>query len=177
MSPEQARGEALDRRSDIFSFGAICFRCLTGRPAFEGEGDAETIDGILNRDPDWSKLPPNAPPALLKILRRCLAKDPADRYRHIGDVRLELRELIESRAWEHHAEAAPQQRKRSLIAPRLDRYARRVHRPGGGGVVPAYARACVRTNASAGHCAAARPRTAGRRDPEGSRAAPGGAIA
>jgi serine/threonine protein kinase len=101
MSPEQARGEPLDRRSDIFSFGSILFRCLTGRPAFDGEGDAETIDGILNRDPDWSRLPENTPPALLKVLRRCLAKDPADRYRDIGDVRLELRELIDSRdeAW------------------------------------------------------------------------------
>ncbi|MGB7157592.1 MAG: protein kinase, partial [Tepidisphaeraceae bacterium] len=100
MSPEQARGESLDRRSDIFSFGSILFRCLTGRPAFDGEGDLELIDGILSGEPDWSKLPPNTPEALRKVLRRCLAKDPADRYRHIGDVRLELREMIESRAWE-----------------------------------------------------------------------------
>jgi eukaryotic-like serine/threonine-protein kinase len=116
MSPEQARGEALDRRSDIFSFGSILFRCLTGRPAFDGEGDAETIDGILNREPDWSRLPASTPPALVKVLRRCLAKNPDDRYRHIGDVRLELREMIDERAWEprNDSKARRERRRRRL---------------------------------------------------------------
>ncbi|MBC8105363.1 MAG: serine/threonine protein kinase, partial [Anaerolineae bacterium] len=105
MSPEQARGEILDRRSDIFSFGAILFRCLTGKPAFHGETSGELVDAILNRDPDWSALPKNLPPTVFATLRRCLAKAPADRYRHIGDVRLDLREALAARAWERRDRA------------------------------------------------------------------------
>ena len=100
MSPEQARREPLDRRTDIFSFGSILFRCLTGRPAFEGETAAEVIDAILTHDPDWSKLPARLPVSVESILKRCLAKDVAERYRHIGDARLDLREAREARGWE-----------------------------------------------------------------------------
>jgi serine/threonine protein kinase len=100
MSPEQARGDPLDRRTDIFSFGSILFRCLTGRPAFEGETVGEVINAILTLEPDWSKLPAKLPASVASILRRCLAKDVAGRYRHIGDVRLDLREAQEARAWE-----------------------------------------------------------------------------
>ena len=90
MSPEQARGEPLDRRTDIFSFGSILFRCLAGRPAFGGETVAELIDAIVTHEPDWSKLPASLPAPVALILKRCLAKDAAERYRHIGDVRLDL---------------------------------------------------------------------------------------
>ena len=90
MSPEQACGDPLDRRTDIFSFGSILFRCLAGRPAFEGETVAEVMDAILTHEPDWSKLPARLPASVASILKRCLAKDPAERYRHIGDVRLDL---------------------------------------------------------------------------------------
>jgi eukaryotic-like serine/threonine-protein kinase len=100
MSPEQARRDPLDRRTDIFSFGCILFRCLVGRPAFEGETVAEVIDAILTHEPDWSKLPARLPASVKSILKRCLAKDAAERYRHIGDVRLDLRETREARAWE-----------------------------------------------------------------------------
>src|SRR5262245_35992628 len=100
MSPEQARREPLDRRTDIFSFGSILFRCLTGRPAFEGETAAEVIDAILTHEPDWSKLPARLPASVKSILKRCLAKDAAERYRHIGDARLDLREAREARGWE-----------------------------------------------------------------------------
>ena len=74
MSPEQARGEPLDRRSDIFSFGSILFRCLTGRPAFEGETAGEVIDAILTQEPDWSKLPASLPSGRIDP-EACLAKD------------------------------------------------------------------------------------------------------
>jgi serine/threonine protein kinase/Tol biopolymer transport system component len=100
MSPEQARGESLDHRTDIFSFGSILFRCLAGRPAFEGETVTEVIDAIVTNEPDWSKLPARLPASVVSILKRCLAKNAADRYRHIGDVRLDLREAQVTRAWE-----------------------------------------------------------------------------
>lgn len=100
MSPEQARGELLDERSDIFSFGSVLFRCLTGRPAFAGETEGELVEGIKNHEPEWHLLPKNLPPSLLRILRRCLAKNPDDRYHHMGDVRLDLREVLAGRDWE-----------------------------------------------------------------------------
>jgi len=100
MSPEQARGELLDRRSDIFSFGSILFQCLAGRPAFDGETVARVIDAIVTQEPDWSKLPASLPASVLSILKRCLAKDAAERYRHMGDVKLDLRAAREARAWE-----------------------------------------------------------------------------
>jgi len=100
MSPEQARGGPLDRRTDIFSFGSILFRCLAGCPAFGGETGSQAIDAILTHEPDWSKLPVNLPSSIRSILKRCLAKDVAERYRHIGDVKLDLHEAQEARAWE-----------------------------------------------------------------------------
>ncbi len=100
MSPEQARGEQLDARTDIFSFGSILFRCLSGRPAFEGETDIEILDAILTHDVDWQRLPAEVPAAVRQVLRRCLAKDRAERYRHIGDVRLDLLDALATRAWE-----------------------------------------------------------------------------
>ena len=100
MSPEQARGEPLDCRSDIFSFGSILFQCLAGRPPFEGETVAKVTDAIVTREPDWSKLPASVPASVISILKRCLAKDAAERYRHMGDVKLDLRTARETRAWE-----------------------------------------------------------------------------
>lgn len=100
MSPEQARGEPLDHRSDIFSFGSVLFQCLAGRPAFEGETVARVIEAIVAHEPDWSKLPANLPASVASILKRCLAKDAGERYRHIGDVKLDLRDARAARAWE-----------------------------------------------------------------------------
>jgi len=93
MSPEQARGKVVDRRSDVWSFGCVLFECLTGRPAFAGETASDLIAQILERDPDWTALPAGMPARLRDVVRRCLRKDADQRPRDIRDARLELAEL------------------------------------------------------------------------------------
>jgi len=93
MSPEQARGKPVDRRSDVWSFGCVLYECFTGRSAFAGETASDLVARILEREPDWTSIPPGAPPRIREILRRCLRKDAAERPRDIRDVRLELAEL------------------------------------------------------------------------------------
>jgi len=93
MSPEQARGKPVDRRSDVWSFGCLLFECLAGHPAFSGDTVSDLIARILERDPDWSALPAGAPPRVRDILRRCLRKEAEARPRDIRDVRLELEEM------------------------------------------------------------------------------------
>src|SRR6185436_18373112 len=90
MSPEQTRGKAVDRRTDVWAFGCVLYELLTGRRAFGGETPSDAIAAILEREPDWTKLPPSTPPAIRRLLRRCLEKDPKRRLRDIGDARLEL---------------------------------------------------------------------------------------
>jgi Tol biopolymer transport system component len=90
MSPEQARGLPLDERTDIWSFGCILYEMLTGQPPFAGNTVSDTIVRILERDPEWSALPPGVPAALRRILVRCLAKDAKKRLRDVGDARIEL---------------------------------------------------------------------------------------
>jgi serine/threonine-protein kinase len=92
MSPEQALGKPADRRSDIFSFGAVMYEMLTGARAFKGEGAAETLIAIAKDDPDWSKLPAELPAAVDKLLRRCLFKDRKQRLQAIGEARIVLDE-------------------------------------------------------------------------------------
>ena len=86
MSPEQARGQKVDRRTDIWAFGCVLFEMLTGRQAFGGATVSDSIAGILGRDPDWGALPPATPPAMRRLLRRCLEKDSQRRLRDIGEV-------------------------------------------------------------------------------------------
>jgi serine/threonine-protein kinase len=90
MSPEQARGKAVDRRTDIWAFGAVFFEMLTGQRPFAGDTVSDVIAGILARDPDWSLLPGRLSPTLRQYLTRCLDKDPKRRVRDIGDVLLAL---------------------------------------------------------------------------------------
>jgi Tol biopolymer transport system component len=108
MSPEQARGRPLDRRTDIWSFGAVLYEMLTGRQAFGGETVTDCLARILEREPDWSALPKQTPPRLAALLRRCLRKDPALRLRDIGDARLELDEMLSGAAGTE-ADAVPDQ--------------------------------------------------------------------
>jgi len=90
MSPEQARGKAVDRRTDIWSFGCVLYECLTGRRATEGETVSDMVARILEREPDWSPLPATTPPRLRELLRRCLAKDMKQRLQAIGEARIAL---------------------------------------------------------------------------------------
>jgi Tol biopolymer transport system component len=91
MSPEQARGKTVDRRSDIWAFGVILFEMLTGEKMFTGETVTDVIAQVVTREPDWDKLPAETPVALRRVLRRCLQKDRRRRLRDVGDAALELR--------------------------------------------------------------------------------------
>jgi serine/threonine-protein kinase len=93
LSPEQARGKAVDRRTDIWSFGCVLYECLTGSTAFRGETVSDTIALILTKEPDWAKLPPATPAALAALMKRCLVKDPRRRLRDIGEARLALEDI------------------------------------------------------------------------------------
>ena len=90
MSPEQAKGRAADRRSDVWSFGCVIFEMLTGRRAFAGEDVSDTLATVLKDEPAWQHLPPSTPDSIQALLRRCLQKDRKHRLRDIGDARLEI---------------------------------------------------------------------------------------
>jgi serine/threonine-protein kinase len=90
MSPEQARGLVVDRRTDIWAFGCLLYEMLCGARPFPGDGAQEVLARILERDPDFSLLPSGLPRSVERVLRRCLAKDRRQRLRDIGDARLEL---------------------------------------------------------------------------------------
>ena len=93
MSPEQARGKPVDRRTDIWAFGCVLFEMLTGQRTFDpGETVSDAIASVLTREPDWSALPAATPPHIRTLLRRCLQKDPQRRLPHIGVARLEIDE-------------------------------------------------------------------------------------
>ena len=90
MSPEQARGKSVDKRSDIWAFGCVLFEMLTGHKAFDRETVSDTIAAILEREPDWRLLPASTPTAVRRLLLRCLTKDVGRRLRDVGDACLEL---------------------------------------------------------------------------------------
>jgi|SoiMethySBSTD1v2_1073268.scaffolds.fasta_scaffold04345_11 eukaryotic-like serine/threonine-protein kinase len=92
MSPEQARGLQVDKRTDIWAFGCIVFEMLAGRRPFNGNTVADTVAHVLEHEPDWSALPPTTPAALGKLVHRCLSKDPERRLRDIGDAVEDLEE-------------------------------------------------------------------------------------
>ena len=98
MSPEQARGQTIDKRTDIWSFGVVLYELLTGRRAFPGETTSDTIAAILRLDPDWRTLPETIPAPIRTLLQRCLEKDPRRRLRDIGDARIELDAVVASRS-------------------------------------------------------------------------------
>jgi serine/threonine-protein kinase len=94
MSPEQARGQAVDKRADIWAFGCVLYEMLAGRAAFGGETTSDTIAAILERQPDWSALPGSTPTKIRDLLQRCLRKDPKQRLHDIADARIEIDEAL-----------------------------------------------------------------------------------
>jgi eukaryotic-like serine/threonine-protein kinase len=90
MSPEQARGMVVDKRTDIWAFGCVLFEMLAGRSTFAGDTLSDTLVSILNRDPVWTALPPGTPAHVRALMRRCLEKDQKRRLRDIGDARSDL---------------------------------------------------------------------------------------
>jgi serine/threonine-protein kinase len=90
MAPEQARGDAADRRADIWAFGCVLFEMLTGRRPFEGATISDTLAAILRAEPEWRHLPPRLHPGLRRLLERCLEKKVRDRYQGIADARVDI---------------------------------------------------------------------------------------
>jgi serine/threonine protein kinase len=96
MAPEQARGKSVDKRADVWAFGAVLFEMLTGTPPFPGDDVPHILARVIDREPDWSALPPALSPVLRIYLRRCLSKDARQRIRDIGDVRLALEGVFDA---------------------------------------------------------------------------------
>ena len=96
MSPEQARGAAVDKRTDIWAFGCLLFELLAGKRAFAGQSAGEIITAVLNREPDWALLPDPMPPSIRRLLRRCLEKDPHHRLHDIADARIEIGDAMQA---------------------------------------------------------------------------------
>ena len=94
MAPEQAKGRPLDRRADIWAFGVVLFELLTGSRPFDADDVAGTIAAILERQPEWDRLPATTPPAVRRMLRRCLEKDLKRRLHDIADARLDIDDAI-----------------------------------------------------------------------------------
>ena len=117
MAPEQARGKPVDRRADIWAFGVVLFRMLAGSRVFEGETVSDTLVNVLEREPNWSQLPPQTPPPVRTLLQRCLTKNPKNRLQAIGDARITLEELIEHRERSEPAPATPRMRLWQRVLP------------------------------------------------------------
>ena len=107
MSPEQARGRHVDRRTDLWALGCVLFECLSGRRAFDGESVGDVLSSILNGEPDWSLLPPPTPARATELVRRCLEKDALRRLRDAGDARIELEDALARRERAANGPATP----------------------------------------------------------------------
>ena len=126
MSPEQARGQEVDRRSDIWAFGCVFYECLTGQRAFAATSSFDVMMSVVEDDPDWKALPPATPTAIRTLLARCLDKNPRRRLRDIGEARV-LLEDIESGQHEQPAQ--------ELLAVGDNRRAQRSFRAAAGGLL------------------------------------------
>ena len=94
MSPEQARGKGVDKRTDIWAFGCVLFEMLTGQKPFDGETLTDIVAAIVKNEPDWRALPPGTPAAVQSVIVRCLRKDPSQRLRDIADGRFQIEEVL-----------------------------------------------------------------------------------
>ena len=93
MSPEQARGAPVDKRTDIWAFGCVLYEMLAGRRAFQGKNIEEILDGVLEHEPDWSLIPVETPASIVKMLRKCLQKNADRRLHDIADARIEIEDF------------------------------------------------------------------------------------
>jgi Tol biopolymer transport system component len=118
MSPEQARGQSVDRRADLWAFGCVLYEMLAGIKAFDGPTVTDVLAAVVTGEPDWSKLPPAAPTAVRRLLRRCLEKDVRKRLRDAGDASLLLDENPEDQrsGAVHVVAAAPGKRSTGMLA-------------------------------------------------------------
>jgi eukaryotic-like serine/threonine-protein kinase len=94
MSPEQARGRAVDKRADIWAFGCVLFEMITGRRVFDGDDVTETLAAVVKSEPPWSALPDSVPASIRRLIERCLRKDPARRLRDVADAKLDIDEAL-----------------------------------------------------------------------------------
>ena len=94
LSPEQARGRSVDKRSDIFGFGCVLYEMLSGNAIFPGETVTDSLGATLHKEPVWDALPPDTPPTIQLLLRRCLTKDRKRRLHDIADARVEIEDAI-----------------------------------------------------------------------------------
>ena len=92
MAPEQVRGLSIDKRTDIWAFGCVLYQMLAGRRPFAGQTPSDVMAAILEREPDWTALPPSLPDGVVRVLRRCLRKDTRDRLHDIADARIEIQD-------------------------------------------------------------------------------------
>jgi eukaryotic-like serine/threonine-protein kinase len=111
MSPEQAKGKAVDRRSDIWAFGCVLYEMLTGQRGFKGETASDMLAAVLRAEPDWNALPASTPVAIQKLLRRCLEKDLKRRLQAIGEARFTIDETLSGATEAGGIHEAPLQKK------------------------------------------------------------------
>ena len=107
MSPEQARGRTVDKRSDVWAFRAVLFEMLTGTRAFGGDDMSDTLANVLKTEPDWSKLPAQVPPRVTQTLRACLQKAPRQRVGDVQSLRLALEGAFDSEVSRHQSTRPP----------------------------------------------------------------------
>ena len=112
MSPEQARGQAVDKRTDIWAFGCVLYEMLTGQRLFQGDRTTDTLALLLTKDPDWSALPPRVPPAARALLKRCLERDQRKRLGDVAAIRFVLEDVSELDATTLHGSAGAANRPR-----------------------------------------------------------------
>jgi serine/threonine-protein kinase len=117
MSPEQARGKPIDRRTDVWAFGCVLFEMLTGDKAFEGEDVTETLAAIVRGEPDWARLPANLPPPVRVLLTRCLIKDRAERLSDMSVVRFLMSDTAKTLSGPSEAAGTPSPATRRRVAP------------------------------------------------------------
>ena len=95
MAPEQARGETVGHAADVWAFGWVFFELLSGKPPFQGKTTTEVLSEVLKAEPEWDALPHSTPPAIRRVLRRCLAKEVRSRFHDVADVRLAIDDATE----------------------------------------------------------------------------------